>query len=319
MSADTNSNEILDAISDEYADEISEADIDAEIESFEQFGVTGNELHNGVLAKVAEQVGVSADELTGGEGGGNGSSGPAPIVDIADIDDAEEWVSLEAEVVDLWDNDHDSIAQVGLLDDGTGRIKFTAWAKSDLMLLNEGEQYRLENVITDEYNGRMSVKLNSSTDVDFLDEEKDISSAMEVEGALVALQSGSGLIKRCSEEDCSRTLGKNDRCSEHGDVDGEHDLRIKAVLDDGHQTHNVIINDYDLIETLTSLDLEESKQMAMDALDTEVVADNMEPTLIGKYFHVEGSRIGDFIAVDEMEQSFEHTDVEGLLVKARSM
>jgi replication factor A1 len=321
MSDNINAQDILDSISEEHADDVSEADITAEIESFEQFGVSGNELRNGVLSKVAQSVGVTVDELTGGDdgnGGGSGS-GPAPLTDIADIDTAEEWVTLEAEVVTLWDNDHESISQVGLLDDGTNRIKFTAWAKSDVMLLNEGEQYRFENVVTDEYQGNMSVKLNSSTDVSFLDEEKDISSASEVEGAFVALQSGSGLIKRCSEDDCTRTLGKNDRCSEHGEVDGERDLRIKGVLDDGHQCYNVIVNDHDLIETLTGIDLDEAKQMAMDALDTEVVADEMEPSLIGKYFRVEGARIGDFTAVDSMEQTFDRPDTSDLLVKARSL
>ena len=319
MSEDINTDDILDSISDEFADDVSEADIEAEIESFEQFGVPDSEIRNGVLSNVAQDLGVTVDELTGGDGSGNGSSGPAPAVDIADIDEAEEWVTLEAEVVQLWDNDNDSIAQVGLLDDGTGRIKFTAWAKSDPMVLAEGEQYRFENVVTDEYNGRMSVKINSSTDIDFLDEEKDISGATEVTGNFVALQSGSGLIKRCPEDDCSRPLGNNDRCSEHGDVDGEHDLRIKGVLDDGHQTHDIVVNDLDLIEDLTGMTLDEAKQMAMDALDMEVVADDMAPELLGRYYTVEGPRLGDFLAVEEMEQTGNDVDTEALLVKARSL
>ena len=49
---------------------------------------------------------------------------------VEDIDDDEQWVDLTAKVVELWEPRSDSIAQVGLLGDETGRIKFTAWATS---------------------------------------------------------------------------------------------------------------------------------------------------------------------------------------------
>jgi replication factor A1 len=187
------------------------------------------------------------------------------------------------------------------------------------MLLTEGTQYRLENVRTDEYNGNMSIQLNSSTEISFLEEEKDMSNSTEFEGALVALQSGSGLIKRCPEDDCNRPLGKNDRCPEHGEVEGVHDLRIKAVLDDGSQTQTVIINDNDLIEELTGLTLDDAKEMARDALDHAVVAKEMENTLLGKYYTASGPYINYFIAASEFAQSAEMTDVDSLLIEARSL
>jgi len=46
-------------------------------------------------------------------------------------------------------------------------------------------------------------------------------------GALVDVQSGSGLIKRCPEEDCTRVL-QNGRCSEHGEGEGSSTSASRA-------------------------------------------------------------------------------------------
>lgn len=311
--------DILDTISDEYQDDVTEEEIEAEIKSYEEFEVTdSDQIRRGVLSNLARSLDITKGELTDGENGGNGDQ-TASLVDIGDIDTDEEWVSLEVEMVEEWDNDTESISQVGLVKDGTGRIRFTSWATSDVPLLVEGEQYRLENVVTDEYEGRMSIKLNSNTEVEPLDEERDFSNDVTVEGALVALQSGSGLIKRCPEDDCTRTLGNDDRCNDHGQVDGEHDLRLKAVLDDGNDVENVIINDDDIIEELTGFTLEESQEMAREALDMTVVADEMEPEILGRYYRVSGARLGDNVVVDSVEQVTDFEDTESLLVRARSM
>src|SRR5699024_7007597 len=93
---------------------------------------------------------------------------------IESIEVPEQWVDLTVEVLQLWEPRSESIAQVGLLGDETGTIKFTAWATSDLPELDEGGVYRLENLVTDEYEGRFSVKLNRTTSIDELDEEIDV-------------------------------------------------------------------------------------------------------------------------------------------------
>src|SRR5438094_9865741 len=49
-------------------------------------------------------------------------------------------------------------------------------------------------------------------------------------GILIDLREGSGLVYRCPE--CRRVLRKG-ACRLHGEVKGEPDLRVKAVLDDG--------------------------------------------------------------------------------------
>ena len=246
------------------------------------------------------------------------SGGESEERDIADIDAPEEWVDLTAKVTQLWDPRSESVAQVGLLGDPTGTIKFTKWAKSDLPELEEGAVYRLSNVVTDEYEGRFSVKLNRTTGIEQLDEELEVGDdAITVEGALIDIQRGSGLIKRCPEEGCTRVL-QNGRCSEHGEVEGEFDLRVKAVVDDGTTVHEVIF-DQESTEELAGIGLEEAKEMAMDALDTTVVADEIRSEILGSYYRIEGPTFGRYVLADAFERLGGPTDAEETLIKARSL
>jgi replication factor A1 len=198
-------------------------------------------------------------------------------------------------VVQLWDSNSDAISQVGLIGDETGSMKFVKWAKAELPNLAEGKSYLLKNVVTDEFQGRFSIKLNRTSEVEPLEEDVEVGSqAAEFAGALVDIQKGSGLIKRCPV--CKRSLAKG-ICGEHGKVEGTYDLRIKAVLDDGRRVQDILIN-RETTEELTGLGLEEAKQMAMEALDHEVVRARIEGNLIGRYFSVTGPRVDRYILVE---------------------
>lgn len=239
-------------------------------------------------------------------------------LDLAAVDAPEQWINVTAKVVALWEPRSDAIAQVGLLGDNTGTIKFIKWAKSDLPEVEEDHVYRLGNVVTDEYQGRYSVKLNRTTTIEEVDAEIEVGdNAAEIEGALVDIQSGSGLIKRCPERDCTRVL-QNGRCSEHGDVEGEFDLHIKGVIDDGETVQDVIF-DQQKTEDVTELTLQEAKDMAMDALDTAVVADEVRDTTLGRYYRLVGPVMGRYLLVNEVERIDGPADPEQLLIRARSI
>lgn len=237
---------------------------------------------------------------------------------LGEIDSPDQWIDITAKVVELWDSQSDSIAQNGTLADESGQIQFTKWEKSDLQSLSEGKVYEFKNVVTDEYEERLSLNINSSTEITELDEDIEISeSSIGFTGAMVDVRNGSGLIKRCTEEDCTRVL-QNGRCSEHGDIDGEFDLRIKAILDNGKAVEEVIF-DKDATEALTGITLEEAKQMAKDALDTTVVGDQIGEEIIGRYYRVSGPVIGRYILVNDFEQLEETQDTESVLIRARSV
>jgi replication factor A1 len=300
------------AIADQFSEhlEIDADDVEARLDTLvSEYKIPVEEARRSVTNHYLDEAGLERDEL------GRGSNSE---VQLAEIDAAEQWVDVTAKVVDLWEPRSDSIAQVGLLGDPSGTLKFTKWAKSELPELEEGAVYRLENVVTDEYQGQFSVKLNRTTNITDLEEDLEVGDdTAEIEGALVDIQSGSGLIKRCPEEGCTRVL-QNGRCSEHGEVEGEFDLRIKGVLDDGREVQEVIF-DQEATERVAGIDLEEAKEMAMDALDTTVVADEIRETVLGRYYRVTGPTFGRYVLADEIEELGGPTDAEETLIKARSI
>ncbi|MDG5757958.1 replication factor A [Natronococcus sp. A-GB1] len=301
-----------DDIHDQFSDhiDVSVDDVEDRLTTLvDEYKVPIDEARRSVTNHYLEEAGLDRDDLAGGS---------SEAAKIEDVDEPEQWIDITAKVIELWEPRSDSVAQVGLLGDPTGTIKFTKWAKSELPTLDEGGVYELRNVVTDEYEGRYSVKLNSTTVIEELDEELEVGDDTSViEGALVDMQSGSGLIKRCPKEDCTRVL-QNGRCNEHGEVEGEFDLRIKAVVDDGIDAHEVIF-DKDATENLTGISLEEAKDMAMDALDTTVVADEIRDLVVGTYYRIEGPTFGRYVLADDVEELDGPADAEQLLIKARSM
>ncbi|MFC6725033.1 replication factor A [Halobium palmae] len=301
-------------IAEQFSDhlDVTPDEVEERLENLvEEYRVPVDEARRSVVNSYLDDAGLERDAIrASGSGGG--------LVEVATIDEDEAWVDLKTKVVDLWDPGHESIAQVGLLGDESGTIKFVSFQTSELPKLEEGAAYSLKNVVTDEYQGTYSVKLNRTTEITELDEEIEVGDdSTEVEGALVDIQSGSGLIKRCPEEDCTRVL-QNGRCSEHGSVEGEFDLRIKGVLDDGEAVHEVIF-DKETTEELTGVTLEEAKQQAMDALDTTVVADEMRASVLGRYYRVAGPTLGRYVLVNDFETLTEPADAESALIKARSI
>ncbi|MFC4989569.1 replication factor A [Saliphagus infecundisoli] len=299
-------------VHEQFSDHIDVAvdDVEGRLRTLvDEYKVPVEEARRSVTNHYLEEAGLEREDIAGG-----GSE----AAEIEDVDEPEQWIDLTAKVIELWEPRSDSVAQVGLLGDPTGTIKFTKWAKSDLPSLSEGGVYELRNVVTDEYEGRYSVKLNSTTGIEEVEGDLEVGDDTSVvEGALVDMQRGSGLIKRCPHDDCTRVL-QNGRCNEHGEVEGEFDLRIKGVVDDGIDAHEVIF-DAEATEGLTGISLEEAKEMAMDALDTTVVADEIRGRVVGTYYRIEGPTFGRYVLADDVEELDGAVDGEALLIRARSM
>lgn len=274
-----------------------------------EYKVPVDEARRTVVNQYLEEAGLERENV---------STASSDRVSIVDITSPEEWIDVTGKVVELWEPRSDAIDQVGLFGDETGTVKFTKWAKSDLSRLEEGHVYRLQNVVTDEYEGQYSIKLNRTTTIEELDEDIEVGSTdVTVTGALVDIQSGSGLIKRCPETDCTRVL-QNGRCAEHGEVEGEFDLRIKGIIDDGTMVQEVLF-DREGTEELAGITLEEAKEMAMDALDTTVVADEIRDRTLGRYYEISGPRFNRYILADAAVERSGGIDPDELLIKARSV
>lgn len=249
-----------------------------------------------------------------------GSQEDAPDVEVSEINDyVEDFVTVEATVDQLWDSDADSIHQVGLLEGRTGRVKFVFWDTEDgARELLEGMSYRFENVVIKESDrgDGVEIHLNSATEVTELDEiierEQD-----EFSGTVVDLGSGSGLIKRCPE--CNRTL-QDGKCKDHGEVDGEFDMRLKLVLDNGQTTQNAILNQ-ELTSEMTGMSISEAKSIATDALDLTVVGDKMKDMVLFETVTVRGWYTDDeqFLIAESFTTETEEPDVESLVSQLSEM
>jgi len=223
--------------------------------------------------------------------------GETPTVKVSDITSDGKWINISAKVVQLWDDTHESIDQAGLMGDETGTIKFIKWAKAELPSLVEGKSYLFRNVVTDSSQERFQINFNRTSLIKEITEDIEIGTlTIEFSGAMVDIQSGSGLIKRCPE--CNRALIKG-VCGEHGKVEGSYDLRIKAVMDDGVCVQDSLLN-REISEQLTGITLDEAKQMATEALDQSVVLEMFKEKLLGRYYLVKGPKLDRNILVEDI-------------------
>lgn len=83
---------------------------------------------------------------------------------IEDLKDGQ-WCDIEVEVIQLWDNEHPAIRQVGIMGDDTGIVKFVSWEKSNLPLMEIEGKYCISNVVVSAYEDRLQISLNTNTTI----------------------------------------------------------------------------------------------------------------------------------------------------------
>jgi replication factor A1 len=234
---------------------------------------------------------------------------------LADLDPGDRGRTVEAVVVEVEERtidgrDGPTDILSGVLGDETARLPFTDWEPREEIV--EGATLELGNVYVREFRGVPSVNLSEFSTADRLDHDVEAGGAtslslreaverggvydVEVTGNLLEVRDGSGLIQRCP--DCGRVV-QQDRCRTHGDVEGEDDLRVKAILDDGTDAVTVVL-DEDLTAELYGGGVEAAREAAREAMDQEVVADEIRETVVGREFRVRGH-----LSVDEYGANLE--------------
>jgi hypothetical protein len=94
------------------------------------------------------------------------------VVPIGELEEVyREEVSIEGAVRTLWEPGHPSISQVGLIEDESGTTKFTAWTRSKVPLVEEGERVRFRGAKKSWYQGRCSVALTGDSMVEFPEQD----------------------------------------------------------------------------------------------------------------------------------------------------
>ena len=159
----------------------------------------------------------------------------------------------------------------GTLADETGRVPFTAWHDFSL---KKGEGVSISNAYVKRWRGTPQLVFDENSRVeqdDSLPKAKKLAkesvvpldelayrggaSDVVVEGTVVDVRPGSGIIYRCPE--CRRVTDEGSgECKIHGDVDGEVDLRVKGILDDGRGAVTFFL-DKNTTEKIAGITLEE--------------------------------------------------------------
>ena len=217
---------------------------------------------------------------------------------VSELDRDGLWTDLKAKVIQIFENTHESIAFAGVLGDETGTARFTIWKTADVESVEIEKSYLFSNAIVKEWNSNFSIEVNRIGKLSELEEDIEVRPTIfSLTGCVVDIQAGSGLVKRCP--DCNKVMSKG-QCGEHGKVKGKYDLRIKAVLDDGSQAREVIIN-CDLTQKILGFGLDEAIQMATETLDPECVNDVIKKELIGKYCTISGLKTDRYIIAESVE------------------
>jgi replication factor A1 len=255
---------------------------------------------------------VAVDQQVGGDS------------DLIDLSPGDRGRNIEVRVQEVDSRtidgrDGETTIISGVVADETARLPFTDWDPHPD--LEAGASLRIEDVYVREFRGSPSVNLSEFSTVEPLSEPVEVSDSaprlslkkavdsgglfdVEVVGNVLEVRDGSGLIERCPE--CGRVI-QNDQCRTHGTVEGEDDLRIKAILDDGTDTVTAIIGS-ELTEEIYGGDVDDAKEAAREAMDKEVVAEAIREQLVGLAYRVRGTLSVDEYGANLTVEEFEAAD-----------
>jgi replication factor A1 len=187
----------------------------------------------------------------------------------------------------------------GIIADETLKLPFTSWIPEAEIV--KDAMLKLENVYVKKFQGLPAINISEGTIITRIPDleigvSKEIMRLEEVvskegafdvtvEGDILSIRPESGLIQRCPN--CNRVIQKN-VCRVHGKVEGRFDMRIKATLDDGTGAIIVVLNREET-EKLYGQSLEKCKEIAMSALSTEVIEEDIKRRFTSKRLAVRGN------------------------------
>jgi replication factor A1 len=270
------------------------------------------ELNVGSSSNVAyAEADLAVDQAVGGDR------------DLVELRVGDRGVNVEVQVVEVErrtidGRDGETEILSGVLADESARLPFTDWDPHDA--ISEGSPVRVGNAFVREFRGVPSVNVSEFSTVAPLDRDVDVADTgtemgirdavasggvydVEVTGTVVAVRDGSGLIERCPE--CGRVIDGGE-CRSHGAVEGEDDLRTKAILDDGTGTVTAVLDEA-ITADVYGGDLDDAREAARDAMDREVVADEIRSHVVGREYRARGH-----LSVDDFGANLEVASFDGV-------
>jgi replication factor A1 len=213
----------------------------------------------------------------------------------------------------------------GTLADETGKAQFTSWHDYKI---KEGDVFRIKGGYVKSWKGIPQLTFDDRAEVKKLDKDKIPKGELEIikfpmhkliekrgaldveiEGDVIEIRPGSGVIIRCPE--CNRAL-QNGECSIHGKVEGIKDLRLKLVIDDGTGSVSTVLNK-ELSEKLIDKSFEECKKSEENEL-----LDNFNKKLFAHKLKIRGNALGDEFGTSMIAKNAEIVN-EDLKEKAKEL
>ena len=130
-------------------------------------------------------------------------------------------------------------------------------------------------------------------------------------GHVISIREDSGIISRCTE--CRRVV-RDGECATHGKQDGNSDVRIRMVLDDGNSTISLIINK-DASESLINMN-QEAITSHINENGTMAFVQELREMLLGRQLKASGRTIVDEQGAMLLSDAVELMDVDSALVAA---
>lgn len=264
---------------------------------------------------------------------------------VKDLNENDRSVSITARVLELREktistaNGQKTIVE-GTLADETGRVPFSAWEPEKLPAdfkenavahirsayvktfrsvpqINIGQYATIEILASIALPGAETLNAPTKRTLDEI-ERSGGAQGIVVEGVVLEVKKGSGLIFRCSMEGCNRVL-QNRQCALHpAKQEGVPDLRIKAVVDDGLGAATFFAN-REATEKLLGKTLAQCQQQARDAMTVDVIQDDIERVLASKRVLVYGNALGGEFGMQIISSGIEFVAARDLTLDAERL
>ncbi len=239
-----------------------------------------------------------------------------PVTPLHDIKPG--YTSVHVKFIEAWENRSEKMLQCGLVGDETDRMKFVIWKDETIQPLELNKVYTIKNVKVDEYNGRLSLALNRA---EIIPEEGniEIGNKLDVlEGNLVQIAKGSGLIRRCRVEGCGRILSKQNLCPVHEiQTTYNYDMRVRGIIDNGEKAYTILMN-REITEALSGISLDAAIEVGTsNPLGLGEVHLQLTEKLGGRYLICKGTWFNDLFSVKEATfKQFDPSEIVSLMNKA---
>jgi len=192
----------------------------------------------------------------------------------------------------------------GALGDETGKIQFSAWNDFNL---KKGDVIKISKCYIKNWRGIPQISFDENSQLEFLEHDalppadilqdgkvrrlielEDTGGAFDItiEGVVMGIRSGSGIITRCSQ--CRRVLQDNN-CMVHGPQQGgEIDMRVKAILDDGTGSLMAVLSG-ELTSKIIDISSEEYREKATDSEYLDTIINCIDSKLLFERFKLRGN------------------------------